>query len=132
MDDAYLWPHDHKHLQATLTELEQQLAQHGLTINPKKTAIICSRNTDGGGFVIKGDRVSCLPFGSTITVLGSPVTFGEAIPTLVAEMQRRGRAAFRQHKDILCSRTDIRGKLTAYKRSDLQLCALGVRNMASA
>ena len=29
-------------------------------------------------------------------------------------MQRRGRAAFRQHRDILCARTDIRGRLTAY------------------
>ena len=50
----------------------------------------------------------------TITVLRSPLTFGEAIPNLVAEMQRRGRASFRQHRDILCARTDIRKRLTAY------------------
>ena len=114
MDDTYLWSHDKKHLQATLTALEAQLASHGLVINPKKTAIIHSEDTDGGTLTIGGAPVACLPYGSTITVLGSPLTFGEAIPNLVAEMQRRGRAAFRQHRDILCARTDIRGRLTAY------------------
>ena len=114
MDDTYLWSHDKKHLQATLTALEAQLATHGLAINPKKMAIIYSEDTTGGTFNIGGAAVACLPYGSTITVLGSPLTFGEAIPNLVAEMQRRGRAAFRQHRDILCARTDIRGRLTAY------------------
>ena len=114
MDDTYLWTHNAKHLQATLAELEKQLEQHGLIINPKKTAIIYSDNVDGGHFMIGGDKVQCLPYGSIITVLGSPLTFGEAVPALVAEMQRRGRAAFRQHKDILGARTDIRGRLKAY------------------
>ena len=114
MDDTYLWSHDKKHLQATLTALETQLASHGLAINPKKTAIIYSEDAGGGTFNIGGARVACLPYGSTITVLGSPLTFGEAIPNLVAEMQRRGRASFRQHRDILCARTDIRKRLTAY------------------
>ena len=114
MDDTYLWSHDKTHLQATLTALEAQLASHGFVINPKKTAIIHSEDTDGGTLTIGGASVACLPYGSTITVLGSPLTFGEAVPNLVAEMQRRGRTAFRQHKDILCARTDIRGRLTAY------------------
>ena len=47
MDDTYLCSHDKKHLQATLTALEAQLALHGLVINPKKTAIIHSEDTDG-------------------------------------------------------------------------------------
>ncbi|OLP76158.1 hypothetical protein AK812_SmicGene43943 [Symbiodinium microadriaticum] len=87
MDDTYLWSHDAKHLQATLTELEKQLAKHGLVINPKKTAIIYSNDTGGGHFMIGGKKVLCLPYGSIITVLGSPLTFGEAVPALVAEMQ---------------------------------------------
>ena len=114
MDDTYLWSHDAKHLQATLAALEQQLAKHGLVINPKKTAIIYSNDSGGGRFTVGGKQVPCLPFGSIITVLGSPLTFGEAVPALVAEMQTRGRAAFRQHKDILGARTDIRGRLKAY------------------
>ncbi|CAE7206203.1 CACNA1H, partial [Symbiodinium necroappetens] len=113
MDDTYLWSHDAKHLQATLNALEKQLAKHGLVINPKKTAIIYSNNDSGGGrFMVGGKQVPCLPFGSI--VLGSPLTFGEAVPALVAEMQRRGRTAFRQHKDILGARTNIRGRLKAY------------------
>ena len=43
MDDTYLWSHDRQHLQTTLTELEAQVARHGLVINPKKTAIIYRR-----------------------------------------------------------------------------------------
>ena len=59
MDDTYLWSHDKKHLQATLTALEAQLAQHGLAINPKKTAIVYS--DDAGKFHIGGATVACLP-----------------------------------------------------------------------
>ena len=66
MDDTYLWSHDVKRLQATLTALEKQLAQHGLTINPKKTAIMYSDNVDGGRFLIGGDKVQCLPYSSVI------------------------------------------------------------------
>ena len=55
-----------------------------------------------------------MPYGSTITVLGSPVAFGEAVPTLVAEMQRRGSVVFRQHEQVLCARKNIRNRFKAY------------------
>ncbi|CAE7361641.1 unnamed protein product [Symbiodinium sp. CCMP2592] len=86
MDDTYLWSYDRDHLQASLAELERRLRQHGLTINPGKTAIIYSRPEGGGTFRIGGDEVACKPFGEVITALGSPITFGEEVAAVVAEM----------------------------------------------
>ena len=54
MDDAHLWSHDATHLQATLAALERRLAQHGLLINPGKTAVIYSQPSGGGTFRIGG------------------------------------------------------------------------------
>ena len=79
------------HLQATLSELETELSRHGLVSNPEETAIIYSQATGGRASSIDGKRVEWLPYGSVITVLGSLLTFGDAIPTMVAEMQRRGQ-----------------------------------------
>ena len=65
MDDTYLWSHDAKHLQATLAALEQQLAKHGLVINPKKTTIIYSNDSGGGRFVVGGNRCHAFPLAAS-------------------------------------------------------------------
>ena len=85
MDDTYLWSHDYAHLQATLACLERRLAQHGLLINPKKTAIIFSLPEGSDALHIGGEAVACKPFGEVITALGSPITIGESSAAIVAE-----------------------------------------------
>ena len=50
-----------------------ELGQHGLEINPAKTA------KGGGTFTIGGKEVACRPFGEVITALKSPITFGEEV-----------------------------------------------------
>ena len=115
MDDTYLWSHDATHLQATLAALERHLARHGLTINPGKTAIIFSQPTGGGTFRIGGEVVGCKPFGDVITALGSPITFGESVAAIIAEMNHRARKAFHKHAALLCAATPLKGRLTLHQ-----------------
>ncbi|CAE7382151.1 unnamed protein product, partial [Symbiodinium sp. CCMP2592] len=107
MDDTYLWSHDKHHLQASLAALERQLRRHGLTINPAKTAIIFSMKTGGGSFHIGGEEVACQPFGTVVTALGSPITFGEEVAATISEMQHRARRAFHKHAKLLCAPTSL-------------------------
>ena len=114
MDDTYLWSHDPAHLQALLAALERRLAAHGLTINPVKTAIIHSR-PEGGGFVVGGKLVPCKPFGEVIIALGSPLTFGEGVAAIIAEMQHRARKAFHKHSKLLCAPTPLKGRIKLHQ-----------------
>ena len=78
MDDTYLWSHDHKHLQAALSEL----ANTGLPSTPRKRQSPTA-TTQGG---IGGCRATCL-----LSVHPSPSWVPHsAILALVAETQRRG------------------------------------------
>ena len=81
------------------------------TRNPSKTAIIFSRKTGGGSFHIGGAEVACKPFGEVITALGSPITFGEEVAAIVAEMHHRARRAFHKHAKLLCAPTSLDSRL---------------------
>ena len=114
MDDTYLWSHDAQHLQALLAALESRLARHGLTINPAKTAIIHSK-PEGGSFTVGGKQVPCKPFGEVITALGSPITFGEGVAAIVAELHHRARKAFHKHAKLLCAPTPLTGRIRLHQ-----------------
>ncbi|CAE6973291.1 unnamed protein product [Symbiodinium sp. CCMP2592] len=111
MDDTYLWSHDRDHLQRTLAELEVRLAKDGLAIHPGKTAIIYSEPEGAGDFQIGGERVDCLPFGTEITALGSPLTFLEPVAAITTAMNHRARKAFGKHSKLLCARTPIKARI---------------------
>ncbi|CAE7300179.1 unnamed protein product, partial [Symbiodinium necroappetens] len=115
MDDTYLWGYSKEHLQYALSSLERRLASHGLAINPAKTAIIHSHPQGGGTFLIGGEQVACLPHGSVITALGSPVTFGDTVPVLISEMQHRARKAFHKNAKLLCSPTPLKARLKLHQ-----------------
>ncbi|CAE7944187.1 unnamed protein product [Symbiodinium sp. KB8] len=68
----------------------------------------------GGEFTIQGEAVQCQHHGTTIPVLGSPLTFGDQTAAIVGEMARRARAAFGKHKRVLKARTSIKPRLVAY------------------
>ena len=114
MDDTYLWSHDPTHLQALLAALERRLAAHGLTINPAKTAIIHSQ-AEGGTFQIGGKAVPCKPFGDVIIALGSPITFGEGVAAIIAEMHHRARKAFHKHAKLLYAPTPLKGRIKLHQ-----------------
>ena len=115
MDDTYLWGYSKEHLQYALASLERRLASHGLAINPGKTAIIHSQPQGGGTFLIGGEEVACKPHGTVITALGSPITFGDTVPVLVAEMQHRARKAFHKNAKLLCAPTPLKARLTLHQ-----------------
>ena len=113
MDDTYL--SSHTRLQQSLRELEQELAKHGLAINPKKTAVIYSQHRGEGIH----HRRSTSPLPTLRHTHHRPrvpdnIRGRNPIPTLIAEMQRRGRGAFHKHKQTLCARTGLSRRLTAY------------------
>ena len=114
MDDTYLWRYSKEHLQYALSSLERRLAQHGLAINPGKTAIIHSQ-PGGGTFHIGGEEVACLPYGAVTTALGSPLTFGETTAAVIAEMQHRARKAFHKNAKLLCAPTPLKARLTLHQ-----------------
>ena len=58
--------------------------------------------------------MQCQHHGTTIPVLGSPLTFGDQTAAIVGEMARRARAAFGKHKRVLKARTSIKPRLVAY------------------
>ncbi|CAE7319888.1 unnamed protein product [Symbiodinium sp. CCMP2456] len=111
MDDTYLWSHDRGHLQYALAELERRLGGHGLAINPSKTAIIYSEKAGGGEFLIGGAQVGCMPFGTVITALGSPITFGEGVAAIVTAMNHRARRAFQKNSKLLCAPTPLKARI---------------------
>eukprot|EP00439_Symbiodinium_sp_Y106_P081966 s258_g21.t1 len=110
MDDTYLWGEDHAHLQNTLTALERALHKHGLSINPKKTRIICSTK-DPRRFTIGRQWVQPETGDAALTVLGSPVSFQGGPPQLAAEMGARARAAWGKNKDLLTAKTALKRRL---------------------
>ncbi|CAE7590509.1 unnamed protein product, partial [Symbiodinium necroappetens] len=118
MDDTYLWSlwgYDKAHLQCALASLERRLRAHGLVINPSKTAVIFSQEEGGGSFTIGGEQVHCLPFGTVITALGSPITFGESVAAIVTEMNHRARKAFHKNSRLLCAPTPLKRRTTLHQ-----------------
>ena len=107
------WSHSKEHLQASLAELERRLRQHGLEINPTKTAIIHSCR--GRHLYHRGKAVACRPFGEVITALGSPITFGEQVAAIVTEMNHRARRAFRKHAHLLCAPTALEERIRLHQ-----------------
>lgn len=101
---------DHAHLQITLAALERALHKHGLSINPKKTRIICSTK-DPRRFTIGGQWVQPETGDAALTVLGSPVSFQGGPPQLAAEMGARARAAWGKNKDLLTAKTALKRRL---------------------
>ena len=115
MDDTYLWGYSKEHLQCALASLERRLQSHGPVINPTKTAILFSKEEGGGSFTIGGQQVHCLPYGSIITALGSPITFGESVAAIVTEMNHRARKAFHKNSRLLCAPTPLKKRITLHQ-----------------
>ncbi|CAE7943307.1 unnamed protein product [Symbiodinium necroappetens] len=112
LDDTYLWSQNRQHLQSLLGFLEGELARDGLHIHPGKTAVCSQSTTDT--FTIKGETVHSQPPDSTVAALGTPLTFGDQTAAIIAEMTRRGRAAFSKRKKTLTVRTSLKPRIIAH------------------
>ena len=113
LDDTFLWSQNRNHLQSLLNHLEEELAGDGLHIHPDKTAVLCSQPTKKT-FTIKGETVACQPLPTIVPALGTPLTFGDPTAAIIAEMTRRGRAAFAKHKHVLTTRTSLKPRIIAH------------------
>ncbi|CAE7709541.1 unnamed protein product, partial [Symbiodinium necroappetens] len=110
MDDSYIWSTKKDHLQAMLTRLGTNLPPKGLDIHPLKTEII--DNQEGGvEFEVGGRKVLSKGPDHVIRTLGSPVSFSSHPSTIIAEMQARGRHAFRKHRGTLLSNAPLKSRL---------------------
>ena len=93
-----------------LTRLGVNLPPKGLDIHPLKTEII--DNQEGGvEFEVGGRKVVSKGPDHVIRTLGSPVSFASQPSTIIAEMQARGRHAFRKHRGTLLSNAPLKSRL---------------------
>ena len=97
MDDSYIWSTSRDHLQAMLTHLGENLPPKGLDIHPLKTEII-DNQCGGIEFEVAGTKVLSKGPEHIIRTFGSPMSFAGHPAMIVAEMQARGRNAFRKHR----------------------------------
>ena len=83
------------------------------SIHPDKTAILCSQPTQDT-FTIRGETVACQAPQTIVPALGTPLTFGDQTAAIIAEMTRRGRAAFSKHKKVLTARASLKPRIIAH------------------
>ena len=58
--------------------------------------------------------MACQPLPTIVPALGTPLTFGDPTAAIIAEMTRRGRAAFAKHKHVLTTRTSLKPRIIAH------------------
>ena len=112
MDDTYLWATDLTRLQRLATNLEKQLGDHGMSIQPDKTQFVQSHTTSTPATLRLGrETIQAKPPHEPISVFNQPVSFQGNEGHLAAHLATKARIAFHRQSHILTSEAPIRAKL---------------------
>ena len=126
MDDTYLWATDLTRLQHMATNLEKQLKNNGMSIQPDKTQFIQSHATDAPSTLRLGqETIQAKPPHEPISVFNQPVSFQGNEGHLAAHLATKARIAFHRQSHILTS-----GKAATHGNNGGNISPLGLRILA--
>ncbi|CAE7210175.1 unnamed protein product, partial [Symbiodinium necroappetens] len=116
-DDLFLWDDDAGRLTKRLELINDCLRVLGLQLAAKKTAITSSNDYVGARRILfLGNQIDIQSPSQPIRVLGLNFTFDGDSTRQARELIARLRAAFREHRELLCGRASWDNKVFAVKR----------------
>ncbi|CAE7333144.1 unnamed protein product [Symbiodinium microadriaticum] len=116
-DDLFLWDDDAGRLTKRLELINNCLSALGLQLAAKKTAITSSNDYVGARHILfLGNQINIQSPSQPIRVLGLNFTFDGDSTRQARELIARLRAAFWEHRELLCGRASCDNKVFAVKR----------------